>query len=133
MTVKSKVSKVASKVANKVKDVANTVKNIEKKKLPTIWNPNAKLKSYWWEAFKKWFANQGKSWPVKWIVGTALWTMVWLWADAVNVPYQWLKWLYNTAAALHNARASKLRAKEQAKKTEKILNSSKNRYMVKKK
>jgi hypothetical protein len=54
-------------------------------------------------------------------------------ANVATIPVRAARNVYNTAVDLHNARASKLRAQEQAKKTEKILNSSKNRYMVKKK
>lgn len=89
----------------------NWIQTLAKKaitwKLPRWWNNMSNnVTSQAAEAFKKWFANQWTWWPITWIWGTALWTMVWWIVDAVNIPYQWIKNLYNVWVDYYNAWAS---------------------------
>lgn len=84
-------------------------------KLPRWWNNMSNnVTSQAAEAFKKWFANQWTWWPITWIWGTALWTMVWWIVDAVNIPVQWYRNAYNAAADFYNAWASERSAINQA-------------------
>jgi len=99
-------------VKNAITKTKKKIWQIADKKLPIIWDPNQEITSYWLQAFSQGFANQGTSWPIRWILGTALWTTIGLWVDAVNIPYQWLKGLYNTGAELYNAQVSKRKAKK---------------------
>ena len=78
-------------------------------------NTNNTVPSQAAEAFKKWFANQWTWWPITWIGGTALGTMVWWITDAVNIPYQWIKNLYNLWVDYYNAWASDRNALNQEK------------------
>lgn len=83
-------------------------------KLPRWWNNMGNtVQSQAAEAFKKWFANQWTWWPITWIWGTALWTMLWWVYDAVNIPMQWYKNAYNAIADFYNAWASERNALNQ--------------------
>lgn len=77
-------------------------------KLPRWWNNmNNTVPSYTANAAKAAFTNIA-NWvkPVSWIFWWAEAVTLWGIADAVNIPYQWIRNLYNAWADFYNAWAS---------------------------
>ena len=77
-------------------------------KLPRWWNNMSNtVPSYTANAAKAAFTNIA-NWakPVSWILWWAEAVTLWGIADAVNIPYQWIKNLYNAWADFYNAWAS---------------------------
>jgi len=101
-------------------------------KLPRWWNNMSNtVPSYTANAAKAAFTNIA-NWakPVSWIFWWAEAVTLWGIADAVNIPYQWIKNLYNAWADFYNAWASNRNALLQEAILNRIQEESKDPFAV---